>query len=107
MGSIFYDAQLALRSEQFKSVSQVQSALSVGYKPTDRWLLLSQNFFNSAGGELIDGFPVPAQEQFMSQISIARQYKPGRYIQLGAGRTLFGQNIVKERSVFIGLWAEY
>ena len=107
VGSVFYDAQLALRSEAFESVSQVQSALTLGYKPTDRWLLLSQNFFNSADSEVVDGFPVPAQEQFMSQISIARQYKPGRYVQLGAGRTLFGRNIVKERSVFIGLWTEY
>ena len=68
---------------------------------------MAQNFLNFSNDDVVDGFEVPSQTQMVSQLSIARQYKPGRYIQLGVGRSLFGQNIVKERSIFIGLWTEY
>ncbi len=107
IGDVFYDAQLAARTEKFNQLDGIQSALTLGIKPTARWLVMSQSFFNFSDQDQVDGFAVPEQSQFTSQISIARQFKPGRYIQLGAARTLFGQNIVKERSVFIGLWTEY
>ena len=107
IGDFFYDAQLAFRTEKFSALDGVQSALTLGFKPTSRWLLTSQSFFNFSNSERVDGFNVPDQTQLISQLSIARQYKPGRYIQLGTGRTLIGQNIVKERNVFIGLWTEY
>ena len=107
LGDFFYDAQLAVRSENFESLDGAQGALTLGYKPTDRWLVLSQSFINYSDGDEVDGFVVSEQTQLSSQISIARQYKPGRYIQLGAGQTFFGQNIVKERSLFIGVWTEY
>lgn len=107
IGDVFYDAQFALRTEEFSALDGVQSALTLGYKPTSKWLLASQSFFNFSNSEQVNGFNVPDQTQLTSQLSIARQYKPGRYIQLGAGQTLLGQNIVKERSVFIGLWTEY
>jgi len=116
IGDIFYDAQFALRSEEVTDIDALQGALTLGYKPTDRWLLMSQSFANySVGGETdfiaadneVDTFTIGQQLQVKSQISLARQYKPGRYFQLGAGTTVFGQNIVKERSVFISLWTEY
>lgn len=107
IGDLFYDAQLGLRSEGFDELDGVQGALTLGYKPTDRWLVLSQSFINYSDGDEADGFVIPDQTQITSQIAVARQYKPGRYIQLGAGQTLFGQNIVKERSLFIGVWTEY
>lgn len=107
MGDVFYDAQLAARTEKFAQLDGVQAALTLGYKPTERWLVLSQSYFNFSNNDEVAGFDVPEQAQLTSQISIAKQYKPGRYIQLGAGRTFFGQNIVKERSVFIGTWTEY
>jgi hypothetical protein len=68
---------------------------------------MSQTYLNVSENDEVDGFPVPEQTQLTSQLSIARQYKPGRYVQFGAGQTLFGQNIVKERSLFIGIWTEY
>ena len=107
IGDLFYDAQIAARTESFNSLDGAQGALTLGIKPTDRWLLMSQNFLNFSNDDLIDGFEIPKQTQLVSQLSIARQYKPSRYLQLGVGRTLVGQNIVKERSVFIGLWTEY
>jgi len=67
----------------------------------------SQSYLNFSNNDKDDGFEVPEQTQLTSQLSLARQYKPGRYIQLGGGQTLFGQNIVKERSLFIGIWTEY
>lgn len=107
IGDLFYDAQFALRSEDLEELDGVQGALTLGYKPTNRWLVMSQTYLNFSDDDVVEGFNVPEQTQLTSQISIARQYKPGRYIQLGAGQTLFGQNIVKERSLFIGIWTEY
>ena len=107
LGDLFYDAQIAARTERFEQLDGVQGALTLGYKPTNRWLIMSQSYLNFSNDEKIDGFDVPEQTQFTSTLSVARQYKPGRYIQLGAGKTFFGQNIVKERSVFIGVWTEY
>lgn len=107
LGDFFYDAQIAARTEAFQQVDVLQSALTLGYKPTERWLLMSQSYLNSSNNDAVDGFEVPEQTQFTSQLSLARQYRPGRYIQLGGGQTLFGQNIVKERSLFIGIWTEY
>ena len=107
LGDFFYDAQLAARTEVFQQVDVLQSALTFGYKPTERWLLMSQSYLNFSNNDVVDGFDVPEQTQLTSQLSLARQYKPGRYVQLGVGQTLFGQNIVKERSLFIGIWTEY
>lgn len=107
LGDFFYDAQAAIRTERFKQVDVAQAALTLGYKPTERWLVMSQTYLNFSETDEVDGFPVPEQTQLTTQISVARQYKPGRYIQLGGGKTVFGQNIVKERSLFMGLWAQY
>jgi len=107
LGDFFYDAQAAARTESFKQVDVAQAALTLGFKPTKRWLVMSQTYLNFSENDEVDGFPVPEQTQLTTQLSIARQYKPGRYIQLGGGQTVFGQNIVKERSLFIGIWTEY
>ena len=107
IGDFFYDAQFALRSEALSDVDGIQAALTTGFKPKDRWLFMAQSFTNFSDSERVDGFIVPQQLQVNAQISVGHQYKPGRYVQIGAGKTFFGQNIVKERSVFIGLWTEY
>lgn len=107
IGDFFYDAQAAVRTEDFNQIDVAQAALTIGFKPTDRWLVMSQTYLNFSDNDEVDGFSVPEQTQLTSQLSIARQYKPGRYIQFGAGQTLLGQNIVKERSLFIGIWTEY
>ena len=107
LGDFFYDAQIAARTERFDRLDGIQGALTLGYKPTHRWLVMSQIYLNFSDDDVVDGFIVPKQTQLTSHISIARQYKPGRYVQFGAGQALFGQNIVKERSLFIGIWTEY
>jgi len=107
IGEFFYDAQIGFRTEKFRDLDGIQGALTLGFKPTNRWLVMSQNYLNFSNDDFRDGFEIAEQMQLNSQASIAHQYKPGRYIQLGLGQTLFGQNIVKERNVFIGLWTEY
>lgn len=107
LGDFFYDAQFALRTESFKGIDAVQAAVTLGYKPTQRWLIMSQSYLNFSESDFVDGFTVPEQTQLNSTLSIAHQYRPGRYIQIGGGQTVLGQNIVKERSVFIGIWREY
>lgn len=107
IGDLFYDAQAAVRTERFDDLDGFQGALTLGYKPTQRWLAMSQTYLNFSNNDERDGFDIPEQTQLTSHISLARQYKPGRYVQLGVGQTLFGQNIVKERSLFIGMWTEY
>lgn len=107
LGDLFYDAQVAARTESFNQLDGAQGALTLGYKPTHRWLVMSQTYLNFSNNDQVDGFEVPEQTQLTSSLSIARQYKPGRYIQVGVGQSLLGQNIVKERSLFIGVWTEY
>jgi len=96
-----------LRTETFERVDQAQAAVTLGYKPTQRWLLMAQSYAIVSAGEVVEGFRVPEQLEVSSHMSLARQFRPGRYVQLGVGQTIFGRNIVKERSVFIGLWTEY
>lgn len=107
LGEFFYDAQLALRTESFESVDAVQGALTLGYKPTERWLVMSQSYANFSNNDMSEGFAVPEQFQLNTQFSVAKQYRPGRYIQAGVGQTVLGQNVVKERSFFIGMWTAY
>lgn len=107
VGDFFYDAQFALRSEALKDLDGMQGALTLGYKPTNRWLAMVQSFANFSNNQEIDGFRVPAQLKLNTQVSVGHQYSPGRYLQIGVGQTFLGQNIVKERSVFMGLWTEY
>ena len=107
VGDFFYDAQIAARTKEFDKLDGAQGAITLGWRPTSRWLIMSQSYANFSDDDKIDGFEVPEQMQLSSTVSVARQYKPGRYVQFGAGQTLFGQNIVKERSLFIALWAEY
>lgn len=107
IGDFFYDAQFALRSESLSDIDGIQAALTTGFKPTERWLFMIQSFANFSDSERVDGFIVPEQFQLKSQVSVARQYRPGRHIQFGVGQTFIGQNIVEERSVFLGLWTEY
>ena len=107
LGDFFYDAQFALRTETFERVDQTQAAVTLGYKPTQRWLLMAQSYAIVSAGEVVEGFRVPEQLEVSSHMSLARQFRPGRYVQLGVGQTILGRNIVKERSVFIGLWTEY
>jgi len=107
IGDVFYDAQLGLRTESFDGLDAVQGALTLGYKPTNRWLTMFQTYANFSDDERVDGFAVPEQFQLNSTLSLARQYKPGRYIQAGVGQTWLGRNIVKERSLFVSLWTEY
>lgn len=107
LGDFFYDAQFALRTKTFDKVDETQAALTLGYKPTHRWLFMTQSYARVSASETVDGFRVPEQLQVSSHVSAAHQFRPGRYIQLGVGQTVFGRNIVKERSVFMGLWTEY
>jgi len=44
LGDFFYDAQFALRTESFDKVDQTQAALTLGYKPTQRWLFMAQSY---------------------------------------------------------------
>jgi len=81
--------------------------MTLGYKPTQRWLLMVQSYAIVSAEETVDDFRVPEQMELSSHISIARQFRPGRYVQLGVGQTFLGRNIVKERHVFMGLWTEY
>lgn len=107
IGDFFYDAQFAIRTEDFDKIDETQAALTLGYKPTHRWLFMSQSYGIVSAEETVSGFRVPEQVQISTHVSAAHQYRPGRYIQLGVGQTVFGRNIVKERSVFMGLWTEY
>ena len=107
IGDFFYDAQGAIRTKSFDRIDATQLALTLGYKPTQRWLFMSQSYANMSAEERLDGFVVPEQFQLNTSVSGAYQFQPGRYAQLGVGQTVLGRNIVKELSVFIGLWTEY
>lgn len=107
LGDFFYDAQFALRSESLDRLDGVQTALTMGFKPTQRWLAMFQSYANYASDQEVDGFTAPEQIQLSLNLSLARQYKPGRYIQIGTGRTVLGRNIVQEKSLFIGIWTDY
>ncbi len=107
IGDFFYDAQFALRTKSFGKVDGTQAALTFGYRPKETWLFMSQSFLNRTERDQVDGFRVPAQTQINSQLSVARQYRPRHYFQIGVNQSLLGQSIVKESGVFIGLWSGY
>jgi len=51
LGDFFYDAQMAVRTEGFEKVDVLQTALTLGFKPTERWLLMSQSYLNFSNND--------------------------------------------------------
>jgi len=107
IGDVFQDLQIAARTGDGSRIDNVRAEWTLGIKPTHRTLIMAQAFASHAPDDRIEGFRVPSQLQVTGQVSVARQIKPGRYLQLGVGHTLVGRNIVRETSLNIGLWTEY
>ncbi|WP_409433781.1 hypothetical protein ACJ3XI_04555 [Litorimonas sp. RW-G-Af-16] len=106
-GDFFTDAQIAGRMETGGRYQSTSLDVTLGYKPTDKWMIMLQNYTRHAEAEEALGFRVPAQAYLKSHASITYRYKAGQRLQLGYVKTLLGKNIVQEGGFTLGVWWEY
>lgn len=104
----FYDIQLGTRYDLKSDVlSRWQVDFTLGMKPHDKWMGLVQLYGLNTRQQQNRGFVVPKSHQAKLELSLAYQIKPGQYVQFGASQTLTGRNVVKETSLFTGIWRSF
>lgn len=116
---LFYDAQFAVRTDNFDNIDEWHSDLTLGFKKsrtikkkeeptkTIEYMFLGQVFHASRDSFGRDGFIVPTQRRTKLKASFVYEYKPNRLVQIGVQETIAGRNIVRERGISLGTWIRY
>lgn len=107
IGDVFHDTQLAVRVNGDGVFDSVHGTFTLGYKPTDRTIIMLQGFADHTENNSSFGDRTQIRSQTSGQLSIVRQFQPGRYIQIGGKYAIDGRNAVRERALIIGVWTEY
>jgi len=105
--TVFFDAQAALRSQNFSNINEWQTDLTLGYKRDEKYIILAQAFHAKRLGITQDRFTVPEQQSLKFKLSAVYKYKKNRHVQIGYQDTVAGRNIIRERGVSVGTWIKY
>lgn len=105
--SLFYEAQLAIRSENFDDIEEWHSELSLGIKAAKKYTVIGQFFHSDIAAFGRDGFFVPSQQITKLKASFVYEYKPNRLVQIGVQETVQGRNTIRERGLTLGTWLRY
>ena len=104
----FLDFQLAGRSRLNGNPDEWRSDFTAGVQVTDRFLVLGQGFYMQNDGTLEDPFdPVFSTKSLKAQISAVYWFRPKYGLQLGAFKSLWGENVVDEEALVLGLWQKF
>ena len=104
----FIDFQVAGRSRFNNDPIKWRSDLTGGLNLSDKFLLLGQGFYTQNDETLEDPFdPVFSTKSLKGQVSAVYWVRPKYGIQIGAFKTLWGENVVDEEALIIGLWQKY
>lgn len=104
----FIDAQLAVRPRLNNDPIEWRADLGAGVQLSDKVLLLAQGFYkqnNSTDRNPFD--PVLATKAIKAQASVVYWLRPKYGLQLGAFKTVWGENVVEEEAVLFGLWQRF
>jgi len=105
--TVFFDAQAALRSQNFSNINEWQTDLTLGYKRDEKYIILAQAFHAKRLGITQDRFTVPEQQSLKFKLSAVYKYKKNRHVQIGYQDTVAGRNIIREGGVSVGTWIKY
>ena len=104
----FVDFQVAARSQLNENPDQWRTDLTAGIQVTDKILLLGQGFYKENNGSLEDPFdPIFSTKSLKGQISAVYWFRPKYGLQLGAFKTLWGENVVDEEALVLGFWQKF
>lgn len=107
IGDVFHDTQLAVRVDGDGVFDSVHGTFTLGYKPTNRLMFMLQGFADHTENISSFGDRPLIRSQTSGQFSVVRQFRPGRYIQIGGRMAVDGRSAVKDRALIIGAWTEY
>lgn len=97
----FVDAQAAYRLSQGGENDELHLDLTLGLKPTPKWLLMAQSFSTFSTGQ-----DAPYRYHKV-EASVLRRIARGFGVQLGATATVAGVSALQEQGVFAALWYEF
>ncbi len=105
--TLFYEAQLAARSDNFDDIDEWHTDFSLGVKTAKKYTFIGQLFNANRTSFARDGFSVPPQRITKLKASFVYEYKPNRLVQIGVQETFSGRNVVRERGISLGTWVRY
>ena len=84
---------------------EVSVDATIGLKPADGWMILFQSLnFISVGREALPGIRTRSHK---AKLSIIRQVHKNLSIELGAFKTLTGENMIEETAGLLGFWYHF
>jgi hypothetical protein len=104
----FLDAQFGLRPRLNNDPLEWRVDLSAGVQVSDKLLLIGQGFYTQNNGTDRNPLdPVLPTKSIKAQASFVYWLRPKHGLQIGAFKTLWGQNVVEEEALLIGLWQRF
>lgn len=104
----FFDVQLGVRSRFNGDPTEWRSDATAGLQLSEKILVLGQGFYMQNDGTLRDPFdPVFPTKSLKGQISAVYWIRPKYGLQFGAVKTLWGENVVDEEAIILGLWQKF
>ncbi|MEW5424565.1 hypothetical protein [Amorphus sp. 3PC139-8] len=97
----FVDAQAGYRVTEGDAADEVHIDLTLGLKPTPRWMLLAQSFSTISVGS------GPSYRYDKLQASVVRWIRDGIGLEVGLTGTIAGVSALQERGAFASLWYEF
>jgi len=104
----FIDAQFGLRPRLNNDPLEWRANIGAGIQVSDKLLLLGQGGYTQNNGTDRNPFdPVLPTKSIKAQASFVYWLRPKYGIQIGAFKTLWGENVVDEEALLIGLWQRF
>jgi len=104
----FLDTQVGLRPRLNNDPLEWRADMSAGVQLNDKLLLITQGFYTQNNGTDRNPLdPVLPTKSLKAQASLVYWYKPKYAVQFGAFKTLWGENIVSEDALLLGLWQRF
>lgn len=101
----FFDLQGSYRFRAGDPPNEMHADITAGYRPAPDTLLLAQSFntFSDGRGQgIFDSY-----RYHNVQLSLVQDITPALSLQAGALATLAGENALRERGVFGGVWLRF
>jgi protein XagA len=102
----FFDAELGWHARNGAPPGEYRVDLTLGARPSARWLLLLQSFSVISDGRGTGVFDF-AYRYYKIQPSVVWDFAPKWSAQLGAVATVAGRNSWREQGFTVGLWRSF
>ena len=103
--TLFAEAQLGRRADWDGERTETRLDLTLGVRPSERWLLLAQSY--SAWGEGGWSAYRRTYESHRVHLSVIAPLTEGLSLQLGAINSVTSDRIAPERAYMVSLWREF